>query len=37
VTEYEDVEENIDSEVADTPAELEEAMEAIQESLETES
>ncbi|MDA9129244.1 S8 family serine peptidase [Candidatus Gracilibacteria bacterium] len=37
VTEYEDVEESIDSEVADTPAKLEDAMESIQDSMETES
>ena len=35
VIEYEDVEDNIDSEVAGTPAEIEEALETIQESMET--
>jgi len=37
VTQYEDVEENISSDVADTPQEIEEAKEAIQDSLETRS
>ena len=37
ITEYEDVEDNINSEVADTPAEVEEALETIQDSMETES
>jgi hypothetical protein len=37
VTEYEDTTENISEEVADTPIEIQEAKETIQESLETQS